>query len=316
MARLINVSTIGMRKPLWNVTVTDREAVDEMIHHLEREVAQVLPDQPDLIVLPEYSDEPPGLSVEQKLEYYRVRGERIRDRLSEIAAFNGCYIAYSAVRLLEDGSRRNSIQFIGRQGEIVGIYDKNHATILEMAEDGIVNGEEAAIFELDFGRVGGIICFDLNFDQLRLQYVQSKPDLLVFASVYHGGLMQSYWAYSCKAHFVSSVSGLPSSIISPVGEIIASNTNYFNYATARINLDCAVVHLDYNWEKLQLMKQKYGSKAVFRDPGYLGSVLVSSETDEFTVKDLIREFELETLDDYLARSSAYDGGRSEAKGQL
>lgn len=304
MVRPIVVSTIGMRKPHLAASVTDKEAVEAMVCHLEREIAQVLPDRPELIVLPEYGDEPSEFSAGRKLGYYRARGERIRDRLSEIAVSNGCYIAYAAVREMADGSWRNSIQFIGKNGEIAGAYDKNYPTIPEMAEDGIENGEEAPIFELDFGRVGAVICFDLNFDRLRRQYAGSRPDLLVFSSVYHGGLMQPYWAYSCRAHFVGAVAGLPSSIISPVGETIASSTNYFDYATACINLDCAVVHLDYNWEKLQIMKRKYGNKAAFRDPGYLGSVLVSSETDEFTVEDLIREFELETLDDYLARASA------------
>lgn len=307
MAKPVIVSTIGTRSPAIDSGLSNRDAVEAMLRHLRQEVEQVLPDRPDLIMLPEYCDVPAAYSEQRKLEYYSVRGERVRNMLAEIAAEHRCYIAYAAMREDADGSRRDSLQFIGRNGELVGRYDKNHPTILEMAEYGVKRGEEAPVFELDFGRVGGVICFDLNFDRLRLHYARLKPDLLVFSSEYHGGLMQRYWAYSCRAHFVSAVVDSPSSIISPVGETVDGNTNYFNYATARINLDCAVVHLDYNRGKLNAMKRKYGDKATFKDPGYLGSVLVASESEAFTVHDLIREFELETLDDYLARSAAHQG---------
>jgi hypothetical protein len=142
----------------------------------------------------------------------------------------------------------------------------------------------------------------LNFDELRHKYQKSKPEIILFSSMYHGGLMQNYWAYSCRSHFVGSIQGLRSSIISPTGEEIAHTTNYTDYVTAIVNLDCRLFHLDYNWEKLDAVKAKYGSKIIISDPGYLGSVLVSSETEEFTIDDLIKEFSLDVLDDYIARA--------------
>jgi len=79
---------------------------------------------------------------------------------------------------------------------------------LPETESGILYGREAPVFDCDFGRVAFAICFDLNFDELRLKYVKAKPDLIVFSSVYHGGLMQAYWAYSCRAHFIGAVAEL------------------------------------------------------------------------------------------------------------
>ena len=117
--------------------------------------------------------------------------------------------------------------------------------------------------------------------------------------------MQRYWAYSCRAHFVSAIAGERSGILSPVGEPIACTTNYFNFVSATVNLDCRVCHLDYNGKPLRDMKQKYGPKVKMMDPGYLGSVLISSETDEFTIDDVVREFKIEVLDDYMARALAH-----------
>jgi hypothetical protein len=149
------------------------------------------------------------------------------------------------------------------------------------------------------------ICFDLNFDELRLKYARQKPDMILFSSMYHGGLMQAYWAYSCRTHFIGSICGLPCTIISPIGETVTRSTNYFNFVTHTINLDCRVIHLDYNREKLRAIKNKYGSRVKITDPGFLGSVLITSETVEFTIDDIVDEFKIELLDDYIDRALAH-----------
>ena len=82
------------------------------------------------------------------------------------------------------------------------------------------------------------ICFDLNFDELRLVYAKAKPDLIVFSSMFHGGIMQAYWVYSCRCHFVSAV-GFPairSEIRNPHGRVIASTTDHYDFVTATVNL--------------------------------------------------------------------------------
>jgi hypothetical protein len=224
------------------------------------------------------------------------------EMFSHIAKENNCYIGYSAARELDDGTWRNSTQIVDRKGEVAGIYNKNHVVIEETTQAGILCGKEAPLIECDFGTVGCAICFDLNFDELRQRYVKSRPDIILFSSMYHGGLMQEYWAYSCRAHFVGALHNLRSSILSPVGTELAHTTNYMDYVTHAINLDCEVVHLDYNWEKLDAAKAKYGDKVKVFDPGHLGSVLISSESDEFSVKDIIEEFEIEILDKYMARA--------------
>ncbi|MDF2720548.1 MAG: carbon-nitrogen hydrolase family protein [Paenibacillus sp.] len=213
-------------------------------------------------------------------------------------------MAYPTLWETGDGRWTNSIRMIDRLGGLAGEYCKNHPVLAEMAE-GVVCGTEAPIIECDFGRTACVICFDLNFDELRHTYAAARPDLILFSSMYHGGLMQQYWAYSCRSHFVSAIGNtFPSSIVSPVGHVLASSTNYCSFVSAEVNLDCALVHLDGHRGKLQAIRETYGTKAKVFDPGYLGSVLLSSETDDFTVNELIREFELEPLDRYFARSLA------------
>ena len=279
-------------------------AVDAMIRRWRDLLVPVLHDRPDLIVVPECCDGYAGWSREQAEAYYQVRGNQVRDVFSELAGEHRCHIAYAAVRRAPDGTWRNSIQFLGRDGSVLGTYDKCHPVIFEMTDHGIVPGDDAPLIQCDFGTIGGLICFDLNFEPIRERYRGRWPDLLVFSSMYHGGLMLNYWAYASRRHLVTAVAGLPSGVFSPVGELLATTTNYFRHVTASVNLDCVVAHLDENWERLESLRAKYGPDVTIHDPGYLGAVLVSSNARSVTAAQMASESKLELLDDYLARSIA------------
>ena len=303
---VVKIATIGCGPASVAAGAEPQEVVDKMIAHWRGRLDQVLPDKPDLIVVPEACDRPGGFGAEQLRRYYHVRQDQVQRFFADVAKENKCYIVYSAYREMPDGTRRNSSVLIDRKGDVVGIYNKNHPTIGEI-EQGTLCGKDAPIFECDFGRVAMAICFDLNFDELRLKYVKGKPDLLIFSSMYHGGLMQAYWAYSCRCHFVGAIAGraTPSQIYNPLGEVVASTTNYFDFAVATVNLDCALAHLDYNGQRLRRLKAKYGPKVKITDPGRLGAVLIASEHETISVDDMIREFEIEPLDDYFTRALAH-----------
>jgi hypothetical protein len=72
-----------------------------------------------------------------------------------------------------------------------------------------------------------------------------------------------------------------------------------------VNLDCRLAHLDYNWQRLRALKSKYGPHIKITDPGFLGCVLISSEDQKTTVDEMVSEFKVELLDDYMARALAH-----------
>lgn len=255
-------------------------AIGEMEAYIRSSVAQVLPDRPDLILVPEACDRFAGFTDEENTLYYTVRADRICDVFRQIAKENKCYVAYSAIRSVPEDPHfpfRNSTQLIDRSGEVMGVYDKNHLVPMELDDRKIAYGQEAPVFELDFGRVCCAICFDLNFDELLERYRIQSPDLILFSSFYHGGLRQQQWAYACRSYFAGAIAGEQSRILNPFGETVAATTNYQDYVTTEINLDCAMVHIDENWEKCMAAKQKYGRLLQIHDPGYVGSVLLSYE---------------------------------------
>jgi hypothetical protein len=311
MARPVTISSLGPAPLAGYANAPFEEATERMISHWQAQFELVLPDAPDLIVVPEACDRFPAMPLERRLEYYRYRGDRIRDAFAEVAARNSCHIAYSASRLLPDGTWRNSTQIIDRKGQVAGVYNKNHVVVEETTKSGVLCGKDAPVIECDFGTIGCAICFDLNFAPIRAKYAAAKPDLVVFCSMYHGGLMQRCWAYDCRAHFVGAVAGDQCTVIDPQGDLLAASTNYYSYVTTTVNLDCTIAHLDYNRSKFQAMKAKYGRGVTIKDPGHLGSVLLTNWLEDRTIDDLVDEFEIERLDDYWARALKHHAENTE-----
>ncbi len=315
MARYVKVGTLGLKPMEFPQETSYADMVKGVWEHLSAWIDKVLYDEPDFIVLNECCDRPAGLSRTQQRDYYKARGNAILEKMQEKARQNSVNIAYSAVLHAEDGALRNSTVFIGREGEVRGVYNKNHLVIEENTESGILYGKDAPIIKMDFGTVAGVICFDLNFPELLEKYQKSRPELLVFCSMFHGGHVQQHWAYSCRSYFVGAVGvqGLPCNIWNPLGYEEAKSSTYLPFITHTINLDYAVAHIDYNAEKFEHLKKKYGKGVTIYDPGYLGSVLITSELDGISAMDMIKEFEIELLDDYIerARAARYTEGRME-----
>lgn len=314
MARRITVSAIA---PAWweaDPATAPEDLVQEAMRRWDREIRQVLPDRPDIIVLPEVCDRFNGLTPQQNSIYYDARGTRIKDFFAGIARRERCYIAYSAVRQAEDGFFRNSTQLIGREGKVESVYNKNHLVVSEGPLNGpypMKCGRDAVVAQLDMGRVGCVICFDLNFSELKKKYLDLKPELMLFSSNYHGDFHQQEWAYDCRSYFVSAVRNQEARILSPLGDEIAASTCYQDYITANINLDYVVCYLDFNQDRLRAAKEKYGRGIRVHDAGKTGAILITSEREDNSARDIANEFGIETIDDYFARSRRDQLGRVE-----
>ena len=302
MARFVTVAAIEFRLLFAKSRPEGVGITEHVMNHLKNEIDKVLPDKPDLIVLTEACDRPDDMSPSEVLDYYaKDRGDRIIKFLGEIAKENTCYIAFGAWRMAEDGYGRNSCYMLNRNGEVIGIYDKNFIVPNEYSLYNIIPGRDEAIFECDFGRVGALTCFDMNFSEMREKYKKQKPDIVVFDSHYNGGLVRNFFALDTRA-FLVSASTVPANILSPLGTVVQSATIHYNYVIATINLDYAICHLDGNRPKFQEARKKYGRNFKITDPGCLGFVMISYEGTDKTIDDVVREFDLELYDDYLARS--------------
>lgn len=297
-AERIVVSALGAF-PAQRNDLDGAAALDYMRAYWSKELDSVLPDQPDLIVLPECCDRFAPMSMERRIAWYDYRGSQMSDFFRAAARQNRCHIAYSAVLRGADGLFRNTVQMIDRQGNLLGEYHKNYPTPGEMRQGQIRCGRELPVFTTDFGRVACMICFDIEFEPMLQRMKEANPDLIIYSTNGHGGLLRGYWSYYCQAHMVAAFPW-ESSVVNPVGMTLARSTNYLRNLTCAVNLDCQVVFLPF--EKMQQMKKKYGRGVTVTDPGFLGTQLVTSELPDISALQMIREFDIERWDEYYARA--------------
>lgn len=301
MSRIITVSALGPKPIAMRQALSWEEQAAYATRYWLEQLDRVKYNSPDLVVLPEYCDIGEGVWGEALREYVHIRGDRMLDCMSVYARQNRCAVAYSSVMEC-DGLLYNAIRMIDSDGGVAGMYCKNHPVTTEMTGNGIQCGADAPLIRCSLGSVSCLICFDLNFEDMLEKYKHNRLDSLIFSSMYHGGIMQQYWAYACQSHFIGACAGLPCTVLSPLGDIIASSSVHEPSVTARINLDCRVVHIDEIMDKLRAAKRKYKAGVDISTPGLCNLLVVSSLRDDKTTDEILTEFDIEPWDHYYLRS--------------
>jgi predicted amidohydrolase len=263
-------------------------------------------DKPDLIVLTEYfmQNTPPSAGREEK----DARSEPlpqpgpITQFLARKAKQHHAYVIASTWRReLKGPGRYNTAILLDRRGQLVGYYDKMFPTIGEM-EEGVLPGRGGVTFDTDFGRIGALICFDLNFPELLAEYKKQGAELLCFLSMFRGGKMVPGAAMRNQCFIASAVPGENGLIVDPLGRTLAESSQYGKIIFARINLDSRVVHIDYNEDRVRRLKEKYGPAVKVEVASPEAVYYLSSLHPEKSIGDLLREFGIETRDAYLDRA--------------
>lgn len=280
----------------------------QSIEATERYIDTAALDAPDIILLTEscMQNSPASATVEEKnaKSDLLAEGGPITKFLSRKAKQHNTYVIASYWRKDEKGrGRYNSAVLFDRQGVVVGVYDKVFPTIGEL-EGGVLPGETAKVFDTDFGRVGAIICFDLNFPELLEQYKRQGAELLCFLSMFRGGAMVPDLARRNQCFIASSVPGENGVIVDPLGRTLAESSQYGRIIFARINLDSQIVHIDGHIEKTRDLKRKYTERAQIETASPEAVYFLSSLHPEKSIQDMMKEFGIVTLDEYLDQSRA------------
>lgn len=176
------------------------------------------------------------------------------EKLSQVARHHKMYIIAPVLGKCE-GTFRNVALVIDRGGNLTGQYYKVHCTQNERNR-GVLPGDELNIFNLDFGRIGIIICHDNSFPE-SARVLALKGAEIIFWPHVQGGWGEVAWdavlrsrAIDNGIYLVSSSYGVPdekawrpgmiqarSGIVSPDGLIISEVGRRIGVAAAEIDLD-------------------------------------------------------------------------------
>jgi len=197
----------------------------------------------------------------------------------------------------------NSAVLIDRQGQIAGVYHKIHPTIGEI-ESGIMPGNSTPVFETDFGTIGMAICYDLNFRDIMTGLKKNGAEIIFFCSAYRGGLQVRAWAFELGCYIVSAIWTDLGQIVDLTGRQLVESYFAQPVIVHEINLNRRLLHMDYNWEKMDEMLEKYGSELTFDYVSPEACYAIGCERAGLDIEQVIDEFGLERREEYFQRADA------------
>lgn len=155
---------------------------EELVAQVEFFVDTVSDYQSDFIVFPEFFNAPlMGLSnmYQQKDAVLFLAGytEKLRDHMSKLAIEYNANIITGSMPLNENGHLYNVSYLCHRSGQI-DEQRKIHVTPHEKRDLIIQGGSDLRVFETDAGRVGILICYDVEFPELGRILAEQEVDIL------------------------------------------------------------------------------------------------------------------------------------------
>lgn len=289
-----------------------KKTVDENREHMLGILDLACAQKPDIVCLPENfatvgSDE----ALAQKAE--PIPGPTT-DACAKRAREHRTYIVCPLTNE-RSGKFHNSAVILDRDGQVAGVYDKvqpvtSTADFTEV-EHGMTPGDDAPVFELEFGRIGCQICFDVGFPDTWKQLADRRAELVFWPSAYDGGFPLQCYAYLHSYYVVSSVRTTHSRIINPLGEVLDHTSPRMPIASRVIDLDYIVCHGDFHAGMDRRLLQECGPGVTVRRCREEGRFLVESNSDDAPLSKLIEQFGLERVQDYHARHlPAYEAIRA------
>ena len=212
----------------------------------------------DLAVLPECSFQFVKENVEEVAE--TVDG-KVVGTIAEKARQHGTY-ATAPVQLRRDGRVYNSVVILDREGEPVGVYEKIFPVMMTdgSLEYGITPGREFPVFDLDFGRVGVQICWDVAFEEGWQALGDQDVELVVFCTNPAVPLALRGRAWRHSYYVAASTTHPPSMVVNPTGRVLAATSEDREVLVVRIDLDYRVLHSNCLWEWPEGRRKDYAGR--------------------------------------------------------
>ncbi len=77
----------------------------------------------------------------------------------------------------------NSTVIFGRRGEIVGVYHKVHEPEVVLKEERVSLGSDFPIYQLDFGKIGIMVCWDNTFPETATILALKGAEIILYPHV-------------------------------------------------------------------------------------------------------------------------------------
>ncbi len=220
--------------------------------------------------------------------------------VAELARKHNMYVV-CPIREQAGEREYNTAVLLDRKGRIAGYYRK---VFVFWGEGVHCSTEGVKVFETDFGRIGILTCFDLNYPELWQRCDDLDADIVFWPSAYGGGsplnafaILYHYYIVPVGAGNIMDITG---KLVQPVEK---PRDKQF---IATLDLDRTFAHQDFNTNKVRKMLEEHkGEIEVERnlsDEDLAPWWLFRSTKPGLRVRNVLKEHNIEPLRDYQHRS--------------
>ncbi|MEZ6062976.1 MAG: carbon-nitrogen hydrolase family protein [Planctomycetaceae bacterium] len=305
---MVAVRAERLPREVWIATISQQglQAGDTatMVRQMLSRMDEVVAFHPDIVCLPETF---PYNNVSGTLPSMAERAEEPDGELTRpfagFAAEHNCYVV-CPIYTRHDGRVFNTAVIFDRKGQVLGEYHKMHPTTGEM-DDGISPGSlEPPVFQTDFGVVGIQICFDIEWDDGWQKLQQAGAEIVFWPSAFAGGLMVNTKAWQHRYCVVSSTAKDTSKICDITGEVVAQTSRWNHWVCAPLNLEKAFLHTWPYVRRFPEIQARYGRDVLIHNFADEEWSIIESRSADVKVADVLKEFDLHTLDELTRLSEA------------
>lgn len=165
----------------------------------------------DLVVFPEmFMIFAPGTEVKHLNDVAESIDGPFVTKMASLAKSYNVNVMFGMYEKKHDENERayNAVLTLNRNGKIIDHYRKTHLydAFLHKESDRVVPGSDTyGIVELDVGKVGLMICYELRFPEIARELVLSGADVLVVPTAWvKGELKDEHWSTLLKARAIEN----------------------------------------------------------------------------------------------------------------
>ncbi len=180
--KLISESKTNVRIGLVQWQMRLFRDMDALMQQAEFFVDSVSGYKSDFILFPEFFNAPMMAELNHLGEAAAIREMsqhtfEIRDRFLELAVGYNVNIIAGSMPIVEDGNLKN-VSYLCRRDGTWEDYYKIHITPAEINAWGMVGGDKIHVMDTDCGKIGILICYDVEFPELARLYAEQGMQIL------------------------------------------------------------------------------------------------------------------------------------------
>ncbi len=180
--KLINVDKTIVRIGLVQWQMRLFPTFESLIDQVEFFIDAISGYRSDFVLFPEFFNAPLMAEFNHLEEPEAIRGlarytEALRQKFMEFAVSYNINIISGSMPIIEEGKLLN-ISYLCRRDGSYESYRKIHITPSEKSAWGMTGGDTVRVFNTDAGKIGILICYDVEFPELARIYAHQGLDLL------------------------------------------------------------------------------------------------------------------------------------------